>query len=99
MIDKIINSLGLLFDIVGVIGLFVLREPKLNKTRTFLERSSFSNKVDTTQASNRIIRHLNSAIDELHKSINDHNKKSLKWFALIGIGFILQLISNFICLF
>jgi hypothetical protein len=92
-----LNIAGLLFDIVGAIGIFKTKIIGLQKTSDtkVLRRNPSSNL------------NLEKKIDELESEINDiievtnqknivNDKKAIIFFLLIFSGFLLQVVASFI---
>ena len=97
-LTQIINIVGLVFDIVGVVCLFFARDKGLKPLSTI--RIRVSSTFSATSQRDEIRKEIEELISEVNSIINRTNsnnktiyKKSIKWIILIVVGFTMQLIS------
>ena len=83
MTSSIINSFGLVFDIVGVVVLFYFGPPPLNITRDGHKIPAYNS-------------HDENEIKKNKAMANKHHRLSKLGLALLGFGFVLQLSSNWL---
>ena len=94
-----INAVGLIFDIIGVVGLFFARDKGLEPLTTIRIRISSTRFVPTrlNEIMGKEIDELTTQINSIINRTNENNrivyKRSRKWITLIVIGFVMQLIS------
>lgn len=93
----ILNLLGLLADIIGVIMLFLTRDTSLSPIQQVNVPAITKGIVHGMDVHMLIAKNINIVIDELNNNIQQTNKtnkkimrKSLRWLLLIIVGFILQ---------
>lgn len=95
ILPSLLNSIGLIFDIIGVSGIYFLKIRGINKV--------YQNPIIPVNVQLSIITKLNQVIEDLNKNIDGaneinkkHDKKSVSFFIMILFGFLLQLISIWI---
>lgn len=81
--STIVNSVGLAFDMAGVVMLFYFGPPTINITRDGRKILPFNPNDDAETHKNKV-------------TADRHNRLSKVGLGLLLLGFTLQLISNFV---
>ncbi len=94
-----LNIIGLIFDMIGVIGLFNTKIAALGK----FEKPEIRKMFSSNSAEHNGIMSLYYSLITMIEKTNEKNKKahdkSIKWLLIIIIGFLCQLSSSFIGVF
>lgn len=96
-----LNAVGLIVDIIGVIGLFFITTKEIEKLSSFhyfapSNKADDEGNIDDMDAKvGRIIRDFNENIDKAKEENKKIRKKTLPFFIVIIIGFFLQLSASF----
>lgn len=102
MLPTILNLIGLVLDITGVLILFYSTSKGLTNIRTrdypLLSRLTASNNSEAQTLMNELVKNLNESINKSNQQNERIFKKSKRWLILIIAGFALQLIASILTL-
>ncbi|HEY6535310.1 MAG TPA: hypothetical protein VIY08_05865 [Candidatus Nitrosocosmicus sp.] len=92
-----LNIAGLLFDIVGAIGIFKTKIIGLEKTSdTKVARRNPSSNINLEKKIDELESELNDIIDSTNLKNIGNDKKAKVFFVLIFCGFLIQVLASFI---
>ena|ERR1035437_2844099 len=91
----IINIVGLVLDLSGFIGIYMTKLNNLSKmdNRIYDMSRYTSSSQDLKTISREIIDSVNRKLEDINKSHQDQDRKTLKYFLIVIIGVILQIAS------
>jgi len=95
--STIVNSIGLLVDIIGFIGLFFHKTKRINlrDLSHYYRRVSFGTPT-IESATKDIFESLSKSLKEFYDRNRALDRNSWPFFTLIILGFILQLLAQFL---
>ena len=92
-----LNIAGLLFDIVGAIGIFKTKIIGLQKTSdTKIIRRNPSSNVNLEKKIDELESEINEIIGVTNQKNKGNDKKAIIFFVLIFTGFLIQVLASFI---
>ena len=92
----ILNSIGLILDVFGFIGLFFHKTKRIKLTDvSYLSRVRFGSPT-IEQTTKDIFESLERSFKEFYKKNKALDRSSWPFFALIILGFLFQLVSQFL---
>jgi len=102
--SNVLNVIGLVVDIFGVIGLFLDKDIGLRKLSTFQKIRISSTWHHTNKPEDLIVKEINELKNEINNIIEKTNEtnnktaqKCIKWMVLIIAGFLIQIASLVLC--
>ena len=98
LIYALINSLGLIFDIIGATGIYLYKIQSIQAIkRTPVPRVNETYKIEPNL--NGIIADINKNIEEVNNRNEIADRKAKPFFVMIFVGFMLQIVSVWISFF
>lgn len=92
----ILNSIGLILDVVGFIGLFFHKTKRIKLTDvSYYSRVRFGSPT-IEQTTKDIFESLERSFKEFYEKNKALDQSSWPFFVLIILGFVLQLVSQFL---
>ena len=90
-VSLILSVLGLFFDFWGFYGLYKTKQNQLKKVPKHGHRAKYiTGNENPLNLIDKLAQSVNDSFDKFHKDYLQRERKSMKFFILVMIGFLLQ---------